>query len=179
MHIVPKDKFDMAACKRLEKASDEEVIVHLDVLKTGQNRDWVLKNFPLPDDFEDGESYRNDEFEIFNYGDFELHSSHDTLFLIFADYDGQLESGKSIGLTQKWIFENDTSELNLPFVMQALENENIGFVTEKNDALYSVTLKIDSEVELHFESNESYDLQDYGFVGFWIMDRALLKAGNR
>ena len=63
--------------------------------------------------------------------------------------------------------------------MQALENENIGFVTEKNEALYSVTLKLDSEVELHFESHESCDLQDYGFVGFWIMDRALLKAENR
>lgn len=32
MHIVPKDKFDMAACKRLSKASDAEVIDHLDDL---------------------------------------------------------------------------------------------------------------------------------------------------
>lgn len=32
MHLVPKDKFDMQACKRLEKASDEEVIYHLDDL---------------------------------------------------------------------------------------------------------------------------------------------------
>ncbi|MEP3890401.1 MAG: hypothetical protein ABJN69_08025 [Hellea sp.] len=150
-----------------------------DVLKTGQTRDWVLGNFPLPDDFDNGESYRHGEFEIFNYGDFELHFSHDILFLIFADYEGQLESGKSLRLTQKWIFERDTSELSLPYVMQALKDEGIGFEAEKNDSLFSLTLKLDSKVELHFESDESYDLQDYGFVGFWIMDRALLRVSDQ
>lgn len=32
MHIVPKDKFDMEACKRLSKASDAVVIEHLEGL---------------------------------------------------------------------------------------------------------------------------------------------------
>lgn len=147
-----------------------------DVLKTGQSKDWVLKNFPLPDDFEDGESYKTGEFEIFNYGDLELHFSHDILFLIFADYQGKLESGDSLLLTRKWVFERDTSELNLPYVIQALEGQGIGLTTEKNDTLYSLTLKLDSKVELHFESDDSYELQDYGFVAFWIIDKALLRA---
>ena len=64
----------------------------------------------------------------------------------------------------------------MPYVMQALIDEGIRFTTEKNDTLYSLTLMLDSKVELHFESDESYELQDYGFVAFWIMDKTLLRA---
>ncbi len=147
-----------------------------DVLKTGQTRDWVLNNFPIPDDFDNGESYKHGEFEIFNYGDFELHFFRDTLYLIFADYKGAINAGTSLLLTHKWIFEKDTSDLNFPYVIEALKKENIDFTTQKNDTLYSVTLHLKSKVDLHFESDNSYELQNYHFVAFWITDRALLNA---
>ena len=145
-----------------------------DVLKTGQNRDWILNNSPNPDDFEDGESWRNGEFEIFNYGDFELHFYNDILYLIFADYQGKIDAGDSLLFTEKWIFEKDTSELNLPYVLEELKKERISFTTEKNDTLFSITLKLESKVELHFESDESSDLEGYQFIAFWIIDKALL-----
>jgi len=134
----------------------------------------VLDNFPNPDDFEDGESWRNGEFEIFNYGDFELHFSHDILYLIFADFDGMIDAGDALIFTQKWIFEKDTSALNLPYVIDELEKENIRFTQEKNDTLFSIKLNLDNRVVIHFESDESTELLDYQFTALWISDMSII-----
>lgn len=146
----------------------------LDVLETGQTRDWVLNNFPDPDDFEDGVSWKNGEFEIFAYGDLELHFSNDILYLIFADYQGTIDSGDSLLFTNQWIFKKDTMLLNLPYVMQELNNVGINFTIEKKEALNSITIHLESKVAFHFESEESNLPQDYMFVAFWVIDKALL-----
>ncbi len=148
------------------------------VLKTGQTRGWVLDNFPNPDGFEEGDNWRNGEFEIFSYGDFELHFSYDVLYLIFADYQGKIDAGDSLLFTQKWLFEKDTSALNLPFVIKGLKKEKISFEIEKNSKLHAITLHLESKVALHFESDESEELLDYLFVAFWLSDKSLLQKGS-
>lgn len=145
-----------------------------DVLKNGQTREWVLNNFPDPDDFENGESWRKGEFEIFNYGDFELHFSHDILFLIFADFAGKIDEGKSLTFSNKWIFEEDTAKLNLPYVINELLKEKIDFSTKRNDDLNSITLKTTGDVKIHFEADESTKPMDYCFTAICIYDRSVL-----
>ncbi len=139
-----------------------------DYLKIGQTRDWVLNNFPNPDGFEDGDNWRNGEFEIFTYGDIELHFSNDILYLIFADHFDKIQAGKSIDLTNKWVFEKDTSSLSLPFVIQSLLAEKIDFSTKYNGSLNCLTVKTVGNVSLHFESDDSDNPNDFMFIAICL-----------
>ena len=141
-----------------------------DCIKIGQTREWILNNFPNPDGFNDGGNWRNGEFEIFTYGDFELHFSNDILFLIFADFAGEFDPGKSLLFSNKWFFEKDTSQLNVSFVINELIAKRINFSTTINKKLFSVTLKID-KIEIQFESDESTDPLDYIFSAIWIKEK--------
>jgi len=150
-----------------------------DVLKNGQTRQWVLNNFPDPDDFEDGVSWKNGDSEIFTYGDFELHFSHDILFLIFADFEGLIDEGDSLTFSNKWIFEKETSKLNLPYVMNELLKAKIDFSTKINDQLNSIILKTAGNVKIHFEAEELTNPIDYCFTAICINDRSVLNKTKK
>ena len=142
-----------------------------DYLKIGQTRAFILENFPNPDGFEDGENWRNGDFEIFTYGDFELHFSNDILYLIFADFEGLIEQGESLSFINKWIFKKNTSQLNLRYVIGELLNSKIDFTTSRKDELFSIILKTTGNVEIHFESDESTNPADYYFSAIWLNDK--------
>lgn len=142
-----------------------------DILKIGQSREWVLNNFPKPDFFENGESWKNGEFEIFSYGDFELHFSNDILFMIFADFTGKVNGGKSLVFSDKWILKKETSKLNLTYVIDKLLKEKIDFSTKRDDKLNSIILKTTKNIEIHFEADASTNPEDYYFSAIWKMDQ--------
>lgn len=118
-----------------------------DYLKLGQTKEWILNNFPEPDStFEN----KKGGFDIWAYGDLELHFKDNQLILIFSDYwsENKINAGNHI-LLKPWIFE-DTSKLTLNFVLKALNTNHIDY-TKKTTSL-SIVLYLENGIELTFES---------------------------
>lgn len=123
-----------------------------DCLKPGQTKEWILNNFPAPDDIGMGSSLENSE--IWFYGNIELHFDKDKLSLIFSESIVDLNGGKSLQLN-KWAL-SDRENLKLSNFIQKLNIEHIDFSknTEKYDFEY-VKLRIsESNVELTFIDEE-------------------------
>ena len=136
-----------------------------DSIKLGQTREWILNNFPAPDEI--GE---NGNFEIWNYGGIEFHFENQILFLIYSDhwYEGKLTGGNNLKL-DKWIFD-DISKLNLRFVIESLNTHNIDF-KKKTDNL-GVLLRLKSGIELTFENAddiEGLDSNDFHLSSFGLV----------
>lgn len=122
-----------------------------DYLKLGQTKEWILNNFPDPDgDFDKEDLLKEKGFDIWQYGDIELHFENQKLFLIYSDYwyEWKFEGGVSLNL-KKWIF-NDISKLNLSFVLEAFNTHNIDY-KKKTDNL-GVLLRLNSGIQLTFEN---------------------------
>jgi hypothetical protein len=123
-----------------------------DCLKPGQTKEWILNNFPDPDDIGMGNSLEN--AQIWFYGNIELHFDKDKLFLIFSESIVDLNGGKSLKLN-KWVL-SDTENLKLSNFIQKLNIAHIDFSkkTEKYDLEY-VRLRIfESNVEFTFVDEE-------------------------
>lgn len=130
-----------------------------DYLKLGQTKEWIINNFPDPD-----ETYSNNyEAPIWFYGNIELHFyDNDELFLIYCDHLDALDGGQSIRLN-KWILEAP-EKLTLAYVIEHLNRERIGFKIEhgSQSSGYSsarVTV-LESGVTLSFALDEGDD-EDY------------------
>lgn len=141
-----------------------------DYLKLGQTKEWVLNNFPDPDGDFEKKVYLKNDFNIWQYGDIELHFEDDTLSCIFSDYwyEWKLSGGKHLEL-EKWIFE-DISKLSLRVVLEALNSENIDY-KKKTDQL-GVLLRLKSGVELTFENIndiEGLDTNNYHISSFVLV----------
>lgn len=127
-----------------------------DYLKPGQTKQWIINNFPDPDDKFDYNA------PIWVYGDIELHfNGEDKLFLIYSDYIDTLDGGNSLAL-DKWIFK-EPEKLTLEYVIEHLNIERIGFkVVHRVFSLGFITSVIeilDSKISLGFEPAE-YDNED-------------------
>ena len=137
-------------------------------LQLGESRDSFLDNFPSPDGFEDGDDWRDGNFEIFTYGDMEFHFFKDRLYLIFSDYFNILDGGDSLAFEDRWIFEKESKMLTIEYVVLKLVNEKIAFSIEWNEkSLGTVVLKIQSGVELLFEKenhNDNFSLMAISLV---------------
>jgi len=94
-------------------------------LKLGQTKEWILNNFPDPDNYSvDASVFEND---VWCYGDIELHFRKDsTLFLIFTNHIDSLEGGRSLSLN-KWIL-NNPKYLALEKLLGHLVLERIDFI---------------------------------------------------
>lgn len=112
-------------------------------LKLGDSRDTVRSKFPEPDSSWDAEM-QSGGFDIWTYGDIELHFETDELFLIFSDDLSDLHGGEALRL-ERWIFE-EPDKLNLAFVRRTLSDEKIDYKMQ-SDAL-GVRLRLTSGVEL-------------------------------
>jgi hypothetical protein len=123
-----------------------------DYLKLGQTKEAIIHNFPDPDCYD--LDFLTEEVKIWTYGGIELHFSNSELYLIFSDhwYEGKLESDQL--KLNKWIFEN-IDQLNLLFVIKALNEHNIDFKT-KTDQL-GVLLRLNSGIEFTFENIDDVD----------------------
>lgn len=133
-----------------------------DCLKLGQTKDWIIKNFPDPD-----EVYRNSYASpIWFYGNVELHFHDDeTLFLIYSDYIETLDGGPSLHLN-KWIL-SEPEKLTLEYVIHYLNLERVNFnVVHKtlSQGFVSASIEIiSSNVLLGFlpTENEEEDFEEY------------------
>jgi len=123
-----------------------------DLIRLGQTKEWILKEFPEPDSRFTGEMLKNG-FDIWTYGDIEFHFAGQELFLIFSDYFKTLKGGKKLKLN-KWIL-SDISKLNLLYVLTELNIKGIDY-KKRTDNL-SVTLRLNSGVELTFENINKTD----------------------
>jgi len=118
-----------------------------DRIKLGQTKTWILNNFPDPDSGFDAEM-QNNGFDIWTYGDIELHFENQKLFLIYSENLGDLKGGNDLKLN-KCIFEG-FEKLNLLNVMKKLNECDLDY-KKKTDKL-GVLLRLRSGIELTFES---------------------------
>ncbi|MDR6968155.1 hypothetical protein J2X31_002170 [Flavobacterium arsenatis] len=126
-----------------------------DYIKLGQTKEWILNNFPNPDDFFADDWVKQKGYDIWTYGNIEFHFQQEKLFLIFSDHfnNAKLSGGKHIKINP-WILK-DTSKLTLQFVLAELNNQNIDF-KKKTDNL-GILLRLQSGIELTFENWEDID----------------------
>lgn len=136
-------------------------------LKLGDSREVVRSKLPEPDSSWDADM-QSDGFDIWTYGDIELHFEADELFLIFTDDLGDLNGGKALRL-KRWIFD-EPDKLSLAFVRRTLSHEKIDCKMQ-SDAL-GVLLRLTSGVELTFENvDDAEDLSpdDYQMTSFGLV----------
>jgi len=140
----------------------------------GESRDSFLYNFPSPDDFEEGDDWRDGNFEIFTYGDIEFHFYKDKLYLIFADYFNLLDGGVSFSFEDSWIFEKEFNILTVEYVTLKLIEEKIEFSIKWSEkSLGTVLLKTKSGVELLFERKGHSEC--FLLMAVSVMDTSLVK----
>ncbi|WP_196893970.1 hypothetical protein [Aureivirga marina] len=129
-----------------------------DFLKLGKTKEWILHNFPDPDDLEEfPEIYKS---SIWRYGNIELHFDKDELWLIFSDYINELDGGNTLEL-KKW-FLDDIEKLTLSNVISHLNEKNIDFCKKTNFlGQRTICLELESGVNLGFcleiEEGENYE----------------------
>ena len=121
-----------------------------DYLRIGQSRDWILANFPDPDDWS-SERKRPGMMHarIWRYGNLELHFVEDKLSMIFSDYIDDLDGGNGLTL-DKWLLA-EPARLTLRFVMEEFLRLGWAFSVEPMDALDATVLQLKaSGVKLWF-----------------------------
>lgn len=127
-----------------------------DCLKLGQTKEWILCNFPEPD-----EVYPNNyESPIWYYGRIELHFyDNDQLFLIYTDHIDTLTAGENIKFN-KWIF-GEPEKSTLAYVIHHLNKERISFKlshgTLPQGFVTTAIVLSDSNVTLGFAPDEIED----------------------
>lgn len=123
-----------------------------DCLKLGQSKAWVLSNFPDPDSGWD-EDMQSGGFDIWTYGNFELHFEKGKLFLIFSDNLENLHGGEDIEL-EPWIF-SEPHRLNLSEVLKAINEQAMSYKKQSDNL--GVVLRLESGVEFTFENIDDVD----------------------
>jgi hypothetical protein len=130
-----------------------------DYLKVGQTKEWIINNFPDPD-----EVYTNSyDSPIWFYGDIELHfNDTNELFLIFSDHIDTLQGGNSLRLN-KWILD-EPEKLTLEYVVHYLNQERINYKvmhgTLSSGYSSASIVMVPSGVSLNFSLTEKDD-EDY------------------
>lgn len=138
-----------------------------DYLKIGQSKEYILNNFPDPDYFTTYKEFSR--YNIWCYGNIELHFNDDILWMIFSDYIGTLNGGNSIRIN-KWILSKP-KKLNLLYTINQLNKENIDFKKITDKKLQFVTLHLASNVELSFhhqDNDTENDPNNYMMESFYL-----------
>jgi hypothetical protein len=131
-----------------------------DYIKLRQTKEWIINNFPDPDD-----TYKdNYDSPIWFYGNIEFHfNDNNELFLIYSDHIDTLNGGQSLRL-KKWIFDKP-EELTIENVVGHLAKERINYKLEfgtLSDGYTSAAIEsLTSGVKLGFNLPEN-DEEDYG-----------------
>ena len=137
-----------------------------DYIKLGKTKEWILNNFPNPDEFEENDNFfMTKKCNIWTYGDIEFFfNEKNELYMIFCDsFNGigagnkwlshEIDGGASLQL-DKWIFEK-VRKLTLPYVIENFLINNIDFTTKCNQTTRSIELKTtNNTVSLHFDTIE-------------------------
>jgi hypothetical protein len=130
-----------------------------DYLKLGQTKEWIINNFPDPDEVYTS-SY---DSPIWFYGEIELHFNNTgELFLIFSDHIGTLQGGNSLRLNKGILSKPE--KLTLEYVIHYLNQERIDYKVVHgtlNSGYSSASINIvPSGVSLNFSLPEKDD-EDY------------------
>lgn len=128
-------------------------------IKLGQTKEWILNNFPDPDEIHKD----NYDSPIWFYGNIEFHFyDNETLFLIYSDYMDTLTGGQSLRL-RKWIFD-EPEKLTIKNIIRHLAKERIAFELKYgtlSNGYVSAAIEITaSKVKLSFTLAEN-DEEDY------------------
>ena len=137
-----------------------------DYIETGQTKEWILNNFPDPDQIGD----MGHGLYIWLYGNIEFHFDKEILFAIWCDNFTKLNAGKNINLN-KWIFDN-VKKLTVSKMINILNRNKLNFtLVHKYE---SVIIRIlDSGVDLYFspEYNDEHinkDTDNLCFAAFGL-----------
>lgn len=160
-----------------------------DFIQIGKTKEWILNNFPPPDDYARGDNLENSE--IWRYGTIEFYFTGDILWQVYTDYLDPIHAGKHFKI-KKWILE-DPYLLSLDFVCQNLNKERINYQikhTTKNN-FYQVSIRlIHASLKLIFQPEETQvddqrqwkekliptiSPNDYKLVAMVLMDKEEIK----
>ena len=128
-----------------------------DYLAIGQSAESILQMFPAPDCVPKGLLVQKG-WNIWLYGDIELHFSDNRLTQIRADFqpDAALSGGRWVKLNP-WFFANGC--LDVYAVIQRLVQRNIDFI--KTETHTNLILQLQSGVELIFEKCRGMKLASF------------------
>ncbi|MDX1652268.1 MAG: hypothetical protein R3277_07245 [Brumimicrobium sp.] len=122
-----------------------------DHLKLGKSKEWVINNFPDPDDYEKEDIFNDD---IWTYGSVELHFYKKELVLIYSEGITNLNGGDSIDI-RKGILGSDR-ECDLNGIMSYLNQRQIDFCKKTQSVgFYSIDLILESGVKLGFQLEQN------------------------
>jgi len=139
-----------------------------DCIEPGQDKQWILNNFPDPDGLAREEALKKRKNDIWQYGDFEFHFSHDQLQMVYADYWRCLDGGGHIRLMH-WMTDQPVT---LHQMMQALNRERMDFSVRTLTKTACVCLSLPaSGVELGF-SDVSQNPQHTDSNGWQLLSLA-------
>lgn len=140
-----------------------------DCLRIGQDREWILHNFPDPDDWSARDTL--ERASIWRYGNVELHFAGERLCMIFSDCVDVLDGGPSLAI-ERWILARP-ERLSLIDVMSALNRERIDFAKTSRalgDSGHEyVRLELTSGVELQFDASADRDPNEMQLGAFSLM----------
>ncbi len=144
-----------------------------DYIKIGKTKEWILNNFPNPDNFYNygGTNLLSDKCTIWTYGAIEFHFDRNELYLIWCDNLPDLKDTSNIRL-KKWVLD-DLSKLTLSFVLNILNTEQMNYKIKFNDNLKNAVIYIEkSNVELWFQSLEEIieTPNNYKMIGFGLKE---------
>ncbi|MCA9705594.1 MAG: hypothetical protein KDK70_07095 [Myxococcales bacterium] len=151
---------------------------HFDCLRLGQTQEYILHNFPDPDDFDASwlTDPRSSRLSIWRYGNVELHFEGPRLFLVFSDYLDSLTGGPSLDI-DPWILARP-EPVGLLDVIRELNRERIDFCKERG-SVGIVVVRLSSGVTLHFDPGDPPDVGVADPNEYRLSAFALQAAPNR
>ena len=147
---------------------------NFDCVKIGKTKEWILNNFPAPDDYEAGNSF--DLAGFWRYGNIEFYFDEDRLSQISTNYIDTLDGGEGLHI-KKWIFA-EPEKLTLQYVLQHLIKERIGFQVRYKIGTYLCHTTIgllDAGVDLIFQPIEE-EVEDV--EKWYTVDQKLIDPNN-
>ena len=136
-----------------------------DYIKLGQTKEWILNNFPNPDEFDENNNFfMTKKCNIWRYGDIEFFfNKQNELYMIFCDSFNGINGGKWLSKEidggtflrlDKWIFEK-VRKLTLSYVIENFLLNDIDFTTKCNQITGGIELKTtNNTVSLFFDTKE-------------------------
>ncbi len=132
-----------------------------DYIKPGKTKEWILNNFPDPDD----DSDMGHKLSIWRYIPIEFHFDGEELFTIWCDYLIDIEDNEKL-VFDKWILEKPQEELTLPYVLSVLNTEKCNYLVKFNN-YGSVIVRIKkSGVCLWFNNPEDEEIDTNKYLLF-------------
>jgi hypothetical protein len=125
-----------------------------DFIKIGKDKNWILNNFPEPEDYEAGKTLES--ARLWRYGNIEFHFENHILTQIFTNCIDTIDGGEHIEL-DKWIFEAP-EQLTVEFVTKHLTENRIDFWTKNKMTAFMCQTSIwltKSNVYLNFQPIQS------------------------